>query len=466
MASSEMEAAAAHGLTAKLIDKASRLRFDELPADVRRVARDCLTDWLGCTFAALDEPVSKIVAASARDEGGHPQATLIGQGTKGSVVQAALVNGTTSHALDYDDLNLIVPGHLSAAIIPALLALAEFREASGADFIAAFVAGYETACRIGTLVEPAHYANGFHATATIGSLGAAMACAHLLKLSPTQASHALGIAGTQAAGLKAMFGSMAKPLHAGLASQSGLRSVLLAQKGLISRGDVLECAQGFSRVHGDDFHPQEALATPAGGYHLLNNLFKFHAACYSTHSTIEAVAGLRHEHDLDPGSVLQIDVLADDGCSICNIQSPVTGLEAKFSLRASAAFALLGIDTSALESWGRVTEPEVVSVLNRVEVELVPGMTLSDSVVTVHLRDGHKLRREFDCGSPMREKAAQSERVSAKFTAIASPVIGIDPCKRVLSLLDGLEGEPNLGKLMDSCRDTPTTGARLKQIPG
>ena len=289
------------GLTAQLIGKVLPLRCDDLPADVRRVARDCLLDWLACTYVGLSEPASNLVAEAAADEGGHPRATFIGRSAKGSVLQAALVNGTASHALDYDDVNLTVPGHMSAAIIPALLALAEERGSTGADFVGAFVAGYETACRIGKLVEPAHYANGFHATATIGSLGAAVACAHLLQLSPMQACHAVGVAATQAAGLKAMFGTMAKPLHAGLASQAGLRGALLAHKGFTSRTDALECVQGFASVHGTDFRVGDALAQPEGGYHLLANLFKFHAACYSTHSTIDALVELRRDHSLRAG---------------------------------------------------------------------------------------------------------------------------------------------------------------------
>ncbi|HYG43502.1 MAG TPA: MmgE/PrpD family protein, partial [Bordetella sp.] len=350
-------------LTRFLVERALDTRHDALPADVRRVARDCLVDWLGCAFAALAEPVSEIIADTAREEGGNAQATVLGRPWRGTLAQAALVNGTTSHALDYDDVNLSVPGHLSVAILPGLLALAEHRACPAADVIAAFVAGYEFACAVGTLVEPAHYANGFHATGTIGCLGAALASAHLLKLSVLQACHAVGIAATQAAGLKAMFGSMAKPLHAGLAAQAGLRAALLAKKGFVSRPDILECRQGFAHVHGADFHLERAVSVPDSGFHILNNLFKFHAACYSTHSTIEAIASLRHVHGIDPDTVTRIDVVAGEGCSICNIQAPATALEAKFSLRATAAFAMLGIDTGSLQAWDRISDPSVKAML-------------------------------------------------------------------------------------------------------
>ncbi len=442
------------GLTRRLVDGALRVRADALPDDVRRVARDCLADWIACAFAALAEPASAIVREAAQDEGGHPQATVLGQPWKASLAQAALVNGTASHALDYDDVNLAVPGHMTVAIVPALFALAEQRGARADDFTAAFVAGYEFACRVGTLVEPAHYANGFHATATIGSLGAAMACARLLGLPAESACHAIGLAATQAAGLKAMFGTMAKPLHAGLAAQAGLCAARLAERGFVARPDVLECAQGFPAVHGRDFDAAAALAEPAGGYHLLRNLFKFHAACYSTHSTIEAVAAMRLEHALGAGDVSAIRVVAGEGCSICNIANPRTGLEAKFSLRATAAFALLGIDTGALETWERVAEPAVADVLERVKVDLVPGMSLSESRVAIVRADGSEIVRAHDCGEPPADKVEQSRRIAAKFRAIAGPVLGDERLGALLGELDAFGGDAPVARLAEFCAVT------------
>jgi 2-methylcitrate dehydratase PrpD len=450
-------------LTRFLVEKALGIRHDILPEPVRMVARDCLVDWLACGFAGLGEPVSGIVAATVREEGGNAQATLLGLPGRYTLSQAALVNGTVAHALDYDDVNLSVPGHMSVTILPGLLALAEHRGSPPADVIAAFVAGYELACAVGTLVEPAHYANGFHATATIGCLGAAMACAHLLKLPVVQACHAVGVAATQAAGLKAMFGSMAKPLHAGLASQAGLRAALLAEKGFVSRPDILECEQGFARVHGGDFHLERALARPRAGFHILNNLFKFHAACYSTHSTIEAIAALRYSHTIDVESVSRIEVVAGEGCSVCNIQSPGTAVEAKFSLRAAAAFAMLGVDTSSLQIWARVTDPSVADMLGRVRVDLVPHMSLSDAAVTIVQRDGRRSTLAYDSGEPIADKAAQSAKVLAKFRAISRPVLGDARMEQILSLLASFERQQSVLPLMRLCGE-PASGTRTAML--
>lgn len=430
------DAPAHAGLTARLVGQSLAIRWEDLPPDVRRVARDCLADWLACTLAGLAEPASEIVFAQALDEGGHPQARYVGRSARGSLLQAALVNGTASHALDYDDVNLSVPGHLSVAILPAALALAEHLDADVRSLLTAFVAGYEFACRVGCLVEPAHYANGFHATATIGSLGAAVACSHLLGLGLPHACEAVGLAATQAAGMKAMFGTMTKPLHAGLAAQGGLRAALLARRGLSSRADVLECHQGFAALHGSDFRVELAQAAPAGGFHVLANLFKFHAACYSTHSTIEAVATLRRTPGLRTEHLDGIHVTVGEGCTICNIATPATGLEAKFSLRAAAAFAWLGIDTAGLQTWGRVTDPEVVRVRDKVQVLLVPGMGLSEAAVRIRMADGQVMSCEHDCGAPPADKGEQSARVDAKFLALVGDVLGAAAGPAVLAALD------------------------------
>jgi 2-methylcitrate dehydratase PrpD len=262
------------GLTAGIAARAAGVRYESLPADIRALARQCFLDWFAVTLAGAREELAQIVVATAAEEGGAPVATLVGHRARAPLQQAALVNGTTSHALDYDDVHLSYIGHPTVTLVPALLALGEARNASGAEILAAFVAGYETICRIGLLTAPGHYALGFHATATLGSFGAAAACARLLRLDAARTATALGIAGTQAAGLKSMFGTMCKPLHAGMAAQSGLLAARLAARGFTSRGDVLECAQGFAATHGPDFHSAAALADPPGGWHLRGNLFK------------------------------------------------------------------------------------------------------------------------------------------------------------------------------------------------
>src|SRR6516164_5176069 len=339
-------------LTRVLAGKASTLDYDDLPASVRELARQCILDYLGVVLAGAEDPLVRILLDEMTEAGGSPQASIIGHDARLPALSAALVNGAASHALDYDDVNMAMPGHPSVAILPGLIALAELSGASGRDLITAFVAGYETACRIGAAFRPGHYNLGFHSTGTLGSFGAAAACARLLGLQTIPTAAALGIAGTQAAGLKSQFGTMCKPFHAGKASQNGLLAARLAARGFSSRDDLVECVQGFAPTHGPTFSTEGAFATPEGGLHLFANLFKYHAACYLTHAPIECARRLREQHGLVPATIAGITVRIDASCDrVCNIPVPADGLESKFSLRQTVAMALAGVDTASLGSY-------------------------------------------------------------------------------------------------------------------
>jgi 2-methylcitrate dehydratase PrpD len=438
-------------VTAQLAERASSLRYEDLPDDVRVLARQCVLDWLAVTLAGSREELSGMLAEQAIEEGGKPVASLIGRDAKVSPQEAALVNGAASHALDYDDVNMAMGGHPTVPIVPALLALAEARAASGKNFLAAFVAGYETECRIGMLVLPDHYAHGFHATATVGSFGAAAACARLLGLDADTTATALGIAGTQAAGLKSMFGTMCKPLHAGKAAQNGLLAVTLAARGFSSRSDVLECAQGFAATQSADFHPERALADPPGGYHLRNNLFKYHAACYMTHAPIECAKKIRHT--IDPGAVREALLKVDAGASkVCHILAPATGLEAKFSLRLTTALALAGVDTARLETYSETSakDPALVALRDKVRVEFQSGWPHTRAELKVVLADGRTLEAAHDSGVPEQDLGRQGARLGAKFIALAEPLLGTERTRALATALASLESLP-VGELTRLC---------------
>jgi 2-methylcitrate dehydratase PrpD len=439
-------------LTAELSRQAAATRYDELPEDVRALARQCVLDWLAVTLAGSREELSRILVDEAIDQGGKPIASLIGYDIKVPTQQAALVNGSSSHALDYDDVNLTMGGHPTVPIVASLLALAEARGSTGRDFIAAFVAGYEMICRTGTLVAPGHYTRGFHATATVGSLGAAAACAHLLGLDADETAVALGIAGTQAAGLKSMFGTMCKPLHAGKAAQNGLIGATLAARGFTSRSDVLECPQGFAATLSPDFHPARALAAPPHGYYLRDNLFKYHAACYLTHAPIECGRKIRAEHGTEPAAIREVVLRVDAGASkVCHILAPRNGLEAKFSLRLAAALALSGVDTARLDTFSEAvaTDPAIVALRDKVSVDFQPGFPHAAAEMRVTIADGRTLEARHDAGVPATDAAAQGARIIAKFHSLAAPVIG---ARRAEDLAGAVTGLDTLGSLTELTR--------------
>ena len=287
-------------LTQVLARKSAALEYDDLPQEAHELARQCILDYFGVAVAGAGDELVRLLLDELTEAGGATQASVIGHQSRLPALSAALVNGAAGHALDYDDVNMAMPGHPSVAILPGLLALAELKRSSGREVITAFVAGYETACRIGAALQPGHYNLGFHSTGTVGAFGAAAACARLLGLDAEATAMALGIAGTQAAGLKSQFGTMCKPFHAGKAAQNGLLAARLAARGFSSRADIIEGIQGFALTHGPDFSPEAALATPEVGLHLFANLFKYHAACYLTHAPIECARRLREQHRLTP----------------------------------------------------------------------------------------------------------------------------------------------------------------------
>src|SRR6202012_4249202 len=219
------------GLTIDLAKRSATLSFDQLPDDVIAMPRPCVLYWMGVTLAGSHEPAPRILLQTLAPTAVEDGASVFGHAIRVSPRQAALINGTSSHVLDFDDVNATLIGHPSVAILGAALALAESLHSSGPGFLCALVTGYGTACRVAAAVGPVSYLRGFHHTGTIGTLGAAAACARLLSLDTGRPATALALAATQAAGLGCMVGTMAKSFHAGKACENGLLAAQLAWNG-------------------------------------------------------------------------------------------------------------------------------------------------------------------------------------------------------------------------------------------
>ena len=412
------------------------MTFAAIPEEARIWARQCILDYIACGIAGASDELSEILFAEMSEHGGEGRATVFGQAGRLPAASAALVNGASAHALDFDDVNLAMPGHPSVAILPALLALAEERGSPGEAVLTAFVAGYELQCRVGRVLAPGHYdVLGFHATATIGSFGAAAACAHLLGLDIDRFVTALGIAGTQAAGLKSTFGTMCKPLHAGKAAYHGLMAAKLAMRGFTGRDDIIECRQGFASTHSPDFHPERAVETPVNGWYIQSNLFKYHAACYMVHASIEAARKLKELHGVTPDRIDTIRVALDESNDrICNIPAPRTGLEAKFSLRLATAMGFAGIDTGRLANFSAdvATAPALVVLRDKVDLDFRTGISNTFASIDLLLTDGTRLSAQHDAGVPATDSADQGRRPEEKFSGLVEPVLGSNRCTALL----------------------------------
>jgi 2-methylcitrate dehydratase PrpD len=300
------------------------------------------------------------------------------------------------------------------------------------------------------MVSPSHYGRGFHATGTVGTFGAAAACAHLSRLDGNAVATALGIAGTQAAGLKSMFGTMCKSLHAGKAAENGLLAAELASRGLNSRSDVLECANGFAPTHADGIRPLHQFSGGGSEYHIADNLFKYHASCHQTHAAIEALRALQDEHGFSSSDAIKVTLRHDAGAdAICNIARPSTGLEIKFSLRMMAALTLAGVDTAVVTNFSEdmAREPGLQELRDKVEVTFARDWPLTRSEVSVHLADGRVLNGRHDSGQPERDLGKQQARLLAKFRLLVGPVVGVGLADDIAADILSLERQADLKHL-------------------
>jgi 2-methylcitrate dehydratase PrpD len=258
-----------------------------------------------------------------------------------------------------------------------------------------------------------------------------------------------------ASGLKAMFGTPCKPLHAGLAARNAVEAALWAQQGLTSRTDVIECERGFARTLSPDFRVQDALADPDRMW-IRENLFKYHAACYGTHSAIDAALAIRRRGvqaaDIDQIRI-RVEKVAD---TTCNIADPKTPAEAKFSLRLAVAMALLGLDTGDLQLYSTQTlaRPDVQRLRRITGVELVEGWSTMDSEVVVTLGNGSQIGQRVDTGVPCSDIAWQGERLAAKFTRLTAPLLGATGTGQLAQAIDGFEQWP-VRRLLDLCDIAP-----------
>ncbi len=439
-------------VTEALAGFASELTFEDIPAEARTVARHCLLDMIGVAMAGKSEPLSQILLAQIEDEGGAPHATLIGTDEKTGVSQAALYNGTAAHALDYDDVLGVFTGHPTVAVMPAVVALAERHGKDGKAVITAFVAGVEVLARIGAMMSKGHYARGWHATGTIGAIGAAAGCANLLGLDAETTNRAMGIAATQAAGLKSNFGTMSKPLHAGKAASNGLLAATLAARGFTARENTLDIKQGFGDTMAEGVNIERALERIGELFHTPDVLFKYHPACYGVHAPTEAALRLRLQGGFDPALVEKIEInVPPNAIGMCDIAEPKSGLEAKFSLAHNVALGLLDKADGSLELYmDEGFDVEGTADLRR-KAEVIPREDYNSffSEVVVHQKDGKVLRQNFDIGKPIRDLKEQEAKLAKKFRALTGPLVGEETAEGLVTAIAGLENQANISEWLN-----------------
>ncbi|MEL6432242.1 MAG: MmgE/PrpD family protein [Pseudomonadota bacterium] len=402
------------------------------------VARLSILDWAAVGLAARHELVAKILIAQAKEEAGTPQTSIFGNAFKVPARMAALVNGTVSHALDYDDTHFAHIGHPSVAVIPAALAAAELIEAEGDAFQAAALIGMEASIRVGEWLGRDHYQVGFHQTSTSGAFGATVAAGRLLGLNLRQMRMALGLVATRASGLKAEFGTMGKPFNAGQAAANGVEAALLAAKGFEAEQSALSGALGFFATHHGAGSTQ-AFDGLGESWRFPKVKHKFHACCHGLHAALEALRGNQRV----PSDISAIRIFTHPRwMSVCNIARPTTGLETKFSYTMVTAMSLLGHDTARLDSFrdDLCGDVEALGIMDLIKVSEQPDLSEMQARIEIDAHGGtQKLFHDLD------EEIALDER-RARIEAKATSLLGEQKVRELRTLISRADTASSFAK--------------------
>jgi len=455
----------ASGVTAAVVDFITRTSSPP-PEKARTEAKRCLIDGFGVVLAGATVEGSRIVRDYVKVSSAAADSTVLGPARMtATAAHAALANAASGHAMDYDDTQLSstpdrVFGLLTHPTVPVLaasLAVGERTGASGAAFLDAFLVGFEVECKIAEAINPNHYQRGFHSTGTIGTFGAAASAARLMKLSPAQTAHALGIAASMSSGIRVNFGSMTKPLHAGRAAENGVTAAELASRGFTAGDDALDGEWGFFQVLGGGADVPRIVPAIGKTFSIVEPgvSFKPYPCGSLGHPTMDAMLKLVTEHDVKPDQVKAVRVRA--GSNILNplrYKTAKTELEAKFCLPFMMTSILLRRKAGIREFTDEfVSSPEVQAMMPRVDTVFdqfieARGFDKMRSIVEVDLADGRTLTQPSDeryRGSP--ENPFTRADLHAKFTDCASLVLTPPKIAKALEAIESVERLANIRQL-------------------
>ena len=467
--------------TGAVVDFISRTRWPEFQKEAVDVGKRCLIDGLGVMLAGSTQDASRILRGYVREVDVRAESTAFGPETfKSGASSAALLNGTSGHALDWDDTQLATSadrifGLLTHPTVPpmaAALAIGERQQASGAAFLEAFLTGFEVECKIAEAISPSHYMKGFHSSGTVGTFGAAVAAAKLLGLDGDRIAHALAIAASSASGVRVNFGTMTKPLHVGRASQNGVVAAELAARGFTGGEDALDPPWGFFQAfsHGEGFDADRIVGTLGNPHAIVwpGVSIKPYPCGVLGHPTMDAMRRLVMAHDVQPERIVAIRVRA--GSNILNpLRYPIATneLEAKFCpafmVSAIALRRKAGIHEFNDEF---VRSRPVQEMMLKVERVLDPeieakGWEKIRSTVEVDLDDSRTLVEEADeryRGGP--DLPFTRAELFEKFSDCASLVLSPSAIEETFSMVEALEDLSDVTQLSNVLSAATAAAAR------
>lgn len=450
-----------NGITQVFLEYALGLSYEDIPPKVNERAKHLFLDFLGVALGgrASESTVPVLEATRELAAGAEGTATVIGEREGLPPHYAALVNGTLAHSMDFDDTHRDSFLHPGTPIFSALLALAETAHTSGRDFLVAAAAGYDVTCKLGRAHGEGAHKRGFHPTATTGIFGTVAASARLLRLDQDTLRNALGLALSQSAGSLQFLenGAWNKRVHVGQAAHNAIVSLVLARRGVVGAAEPLEGRFGYFHSYSDEaLDPQKATQGLGSEFEVMNTAIKPYPCCRYNHSVIDAVAALAREHALKPEDVTQIEVrLNPVGMSI--VAEPVEPkrrpqgiVDGQFSVYFATAVALLERSYS-WESYARLNDPAVLSLMERVQAVPSPEVGGLGAEVHITTKGGSALSREVALARGEPETPLTWEEILAKFRPLARGTLSDEQVEALIqrvAALDQVDDMSSLARLL------------------
>lgn len=430
-----------------------KTEMDKMPPEVIEKAKKCILDCFGVTIAGAMDDAGIIIGDHVRALGGKPESTVLGTSIRTACPMAALANGTMGHALDFDDTSYSYIGHVSVSVLPAAIAVGEMMEASGRDITKAFIIGTEVACKLGAMVTPKMYEDGWHATSVIGAFGATAAAGKLLGLTEKQIMHALGITVSEVSGVRGAFGSPIKPFQAGRSSENGVISALLAKRGMTAPPKIFERDCGFCPTFkvSREFEPfYSKMGKPydidSPGFYL-----KEFPSCSASHPALNAIIRLIKAHRIDPMQVESVDCAATPlVVSSLVYPNPTNSLEARFSMQFCLAVALLNRGRVSVKDFQteKVRDPKTIQVMNKINLRISPeleqkGFAPPDgpeaAVLTISMKGGQQYHSKNSFADWRPDPMPSWQTLTEKYRTCTSRVLSREKVDRSIEQIQRLE---------------------------
>ena len=452
------------GLTQEVAHFVARTRYRDIPKEVVQLARGFILDGLGVALAGSTDECSRIVQAQIRQMNGKGESSIVGTALSAPAAKAALANGVAGHAMDYDDTQLstskqAVYGlltHPTTPVLAAVLAIGEKEKISGEPFVLAYLLGVEVECRIADAINPRHYQDGFHSTATMGGIGAAMAVGKILRLNEGKLIQALGIAASMASGLRENFGTMTKPLHAGRAAENGVSAALLARDGFTAAANILEARRGFFNAMAGGCDESKITGRLGSPFFMKEPgiSIKPYPSGSLSHPAQDLILDLVKQHDLGVDDIDHVEVGTNSNVPNALIYPmPKTALEGKFSIPFCMAIAILERKAGIAEFQDRkVRDKKVIELMKRVtlsvddELEKL-GYDQVRSRIRIGLKNGRVIEGRYDVARGHPEKPMRWTELGDKFRDCAGLVLADKDAETAIQLVASIEALKSLRPL-------------------